>query len=337
MVNLHTKIHQRCSSLSRCSGTWAKDSQHGPAAPEVTRPPPLSPLSTTRKHVHQSEQREATCCPSTGQTHSMAPAEPRQALEQEEPTQRAYNHLLYIYIVHMYSSICMVYMPIFIYSSCPALLRVELEKKNKSFVFSETCTFFFLCSFVLFCFVFFGLPSQIDEENVTWHNQRASRICACGLKEKSEAFRIKHSLRPRVANPKPPGGRSSAFQSLVFWWINPVSYRERWRFRLGQIYHQLKSPLRLLTRTISSPFHHHHHHHQHHVRSRTLSRTQPNPSLPFFLLFFFFVILGQAMKKSWIVMFDNRSFYSILMGDLPTWRHVHILCFSYKNHCDSFY
>lgn len=38
----------------------------------------------------------------------------------------------------MYSSICMVYMPIFIYSSCPALLRVELKKKKKSFVFSET-------------------------------------------------------------------------------------------------------------------------------------------------------------------------------------------------------
>lgn len=54
----------------------------------------------------------------------------------------------------MYSSICMVYMPIFIYSSCPALLRVKLEKKKKkkSFVFSETCTFFFplLFGFVVF-------------------------------------------------------------------------------------------------------------------------------------------------------------------------------------------
>lgn len=139
-----------CSSLCHCSGTWAKDSRHGPAAPEVTRPPPLSPLSTTRKHVHQSEQREATCCPSTGQTHSMAPAEPHQALEQEEPTQRAYTHLLYIYIVHMYSSICMVYMPIFIYSSCPALLRVELEKKEELCFLGNVHVFLFVCSF---CFV----------------------------------------------------------------------------------------------------------------------------------------------------------------------------------------
>ncbi len=130
-LNLHSKAHGSVH-LCCCSGTWAKDSWHGPTAPEVTRPPPpLSPLSTTRKHVHQSEQREATCCPSTGQTHSMAPAEPRQALEQEEPTQRAYTHLLYIFIVHMYSSICMVYLPIFIYSSCPALLRVELKKKEE--------------------------------------------------------------------------------------------------------------------------------------------------------------------------------------------------------------
>lgn len=164
---MHTKLHQCCSSLSRCSGTWAKDSRHGPAAPEVTRPPPLSPLSTTRKHVHQSEQREATCCPSTGQTHSMAPAEPRQALEQEEPTQRAYTHLLYIYIVHMYSSICMVYMPIFIYSSCPALLRVELEKKTRALFSRKRARFFFLCLFVLFCICWFTLTDRRGKRNMT--------------------------------------------------------------------------------------------------------------------------------------------------------------------------
>lgn len=168
IIELALQSSRICSSLCCCSGTWAKDSRHGPAAPEVTRPPPLSPLSTTRKHVHQSEQREATCCPSTGQTHSMAPAEPRQALEQEEPTQRAYTHLLYIYIVHMYSSICMVYMPIFIYSSCPALLRVELEKKKKkSFVFSETCTFFFFpFCLVLLCF-WFTLTDRRGKRNMT--------------------------------------------------------------------------------------------------------------------------------------------------------------------------
>ncbi len=195
-----------------------KTSWHGPTASRghTTTTPSVS-LSTTRKHVHQSEQREATCCPSTGQTHSMAPAEPRQALEQEEPTQRAYTHLLYIFIVHMYSSICMVYLPIFIYSSCPALLRVELKKKRRAWFSRERANFSFFCLVLLY---FFRSPSQIDEENVTWCNQRASRFCACGLKVNSIVFPTQSTAKGR--NPQLPGGRSSAFQSLVFWRINPV-------------------------------------------------------------------------------------------------------------------
>lgn len=73
----------------------------------------------------------------------------------------------------MYSSICMVYMPIFIYSSCPALLRVELRKKKNEELFFVFLIFFccfgnvhvlFLFSVCLFVFVFYGSPSQIDEE-----------------------------------------------------------------------------------------------------------------------------------------------------------------------------
>lgn len=67
----------------------------------------------------------------------------------------------------MYSSICMVYMPIFIYSSCPALLRVELEKKTRALFSRKRARFFFLCLFVLFCICWFTLTDRRGKRNMT--------------------------------------------------------------------------------------------------------------------------------------------------------------------------
>lgn len=65
----------------------------------------------------------------------------------------------------MYSSICMVYMPIFIYSSCPALLRVELKKKKEELCFFGNVHVFF---FFWFCCVFwFTLTDRRGKRNMT--------------------------------------------------------------------------------------------------------------------------------------------------------------------------
>lgn len=103
-----------------CSGTWVKDSRFRPASLEL-RCPSLPPLSVTFICAQRCDAPGSARRPQRLQTRSMATAEPRTHLNKS--TQHTCNkHTPYLYIPYIYSSRCMVSIPIFIYSNCSALL-----------------------------------------------------------------------------------------------------------------------------------------------------------------------------------------------------------------------
>lgn len=169
-----------------------------------------------------------------------------------------------------------------------------------------------------------------DRRGKTYHDaikELPASVPVVLKRESSEAFRdLKRSWRPRVVNPQPSGSRSSAFQSLVFRrWTLEVSPGSdlppaKKKTKLN------KCVLRLLDHLL--PFHRHHHHHRHQGLN------------PIFICCFCHFWGRRWRSHEWWCLISGH-----FKGDLPTWRHVHILCFSYKkklekkreSHSDCFY